>query len=132
MAEAWHYWDEYEGMKVANATCPMCAAKYLAWCSESNMHRTRYGGRRLDGLEPGTFGDLSFRSSFNDEPGIDDLPLFAVEPRRVGPAKPCGHAEWYERHYPDEYATWIARRDAAWVAETGAAKDEAPRGEEET
>lgn len=63
-----HYFNEYRGMLVANAECELCEAKYLAWCSE----RT--------GMSPTEDGvcDLSFRSTFNDEPGADDMPKYKI------------------------------------------------------
>jgi hypothetical protein len=77
--DAGAYFDEYAGMLVAHAECKECCAQYLAWM----MKRAKawYGdtGERIgdDGrLLP---FDLSFRSTFNDEPGADDLPKYAIE-----------------------------------------------------
>lgn len=75
------YFDEYEGMPVAAAECEACEAKYLAW---------GWHGRRESTFEPaGTVCDLSFRSTFDDEPGADDLPKWDVRRvvtyERVGP-----------------------------------------------
>lgn len=67
--EAGRYFEEYEGMMVADAHCPVCQTKYVAWV------------RRLPHLQPNPelgYADLSYRRSFNDEPGDDDLP-FRVE-----------------------------------------------------
>lgn len=93
--EAFVYFDEYEGMLVANAECPLCEAKYLAWIDESGrrpdptygMMFRRAGSTNEDGTP--VIQDLSFRSSFNDEPGDDDLPKWKIETRsvRVGPWK---------------------------------------------
>lgn len=56
--------------RVANASCIECSARYLAWVDLPNCggHWER---RPNDERE---FVDLSFRSSFSDEPGPDDLP----------------------------------------------------------
>lgn len=43
-----YYFKEHEGMTVTKAQCPVCLAQYLAW---TERH------------------DLSFRSTFNNEPG---------------------------------------------------------------
>ena len=81
-AEAGVYFDEYEGMVVANADCPECGAKYLAWVDDSQASwrsDPKYTSMMFQ-LEPSkpqdglSFIDLSFRSSFNDEPGDGDLP----------------------------------------------------------
>ena len=63
--EAGPYFGQFFGMKVANATCPTCDARYLAWC--------RYLPHREEWSEEG-YVDLSYRSTFNDEAGPDDLP----------------------------------------------------------
>jgi hypothetical protein len=68
----------YAGAIVAAAECKTCFAKYLAWIDASSckgygihpsLHRSEYG----------PFFDLSFRSSFNDEPGEEDLPEHTVK-----------------------------------------------------
>lgn len=74
-SEAGQYFEEYEGMLVANATCPHCRAKYLAWVDE--RPRLRNSLRRAP--ESGGIVDLSYRSTFDDEPGYDDLPEFEVQ-----------------------------------------------------
>ena len=76
------YQSQYEGMIVANAECPACLAKYLAWV-------TGPAGSNWNSLprdEDQTHVDLSFRSTFNDEPGEEDLPRYKVESKlfRVG------------------------------------------------
>lgn len=78
-ADAGVYFNEYCGMPVAAAECEDCEAQYLAW--GWNPTPTTYRG---DG---GVVRDLSFRSSFNDEPGSADYPRYEirVERRRVGP-----------------------------------------------
>lgn len=61
-AEAGCHFYEYLGMKVAHATCPRCQARYLAWVQPSCWV-----------CDAGYFA-LSYRSTFNNEPGLDDLP----------------------------------------------------------
>jgi len=73
------YHTEYEGMQVANAECPACLAKYLAWVTGP----TGSNWNVLPKEEGQTHVDLSFRSTFNDEPGEDDLPRYVVETRYV-------------------------------------------------
>jgi hypothetical protein len=65
-ADAGVYYTAFAGLTVANAECATCKAKYLAWI-------------RVEVDRP--FFDLSFRSTFNDEPGEADKPdpeLFAA------------------------------------------------------
>ncbi len=50
---------------VCDAECTVCHTKYTAW-----LHGTGRGQHDLD--QP--FYDLSYRSTFNDEPGEDDVP----------------------------------------------------------
>jgi hypothetical protein len=116
--DAGYYFAEYEGMLVANATCSLCRAKYIAWVDMRTCANTAYyGGYRLDlyARYGDAFFDLSFRNSFNDEPSVEDLPLFKVEPRRVGPFIGSA-AEHYRRNDPDEWAKHEARALAAWEA----------------
>jgi len=68
------YYAEYKGMLVADARCPICLAEYLAWVDDSKCT----GHTRSTG-EYGSFFDLSFRSSFDDEPDDDDLPQYDVQ-----------------------------------------------------
>jgi hypothetical protein len=93
------YIDEYEGMLVANASCEDCKGKYLAWCSTAPKHRG-WGDARLN--ERG-FHDLSYRSTFNDEDGPEDWPLYRVRVLRVREPLPvckkCGHRMFNERDY---------------------------------
>lgn len=64
-SEAHAYYPEFAGMMVANARCPDCEAKYLAWIDSIPNRRT----------DPSRLvQDLSYRSTFNDEPGEEDLP----------------------------------------------------------
>ena len=77
---------QYLGMRFANAECPACLAQYLAWCDPHEGHP------RIDGVD---FYDLSFRSSFNDEPDDRDLPRYVVERQlvRVGPFTDAAYME---------------------------------------
>ena len=58
--EAGRYFNEYEGMLVANADCPFCWAKYLAWVDES--------GRSTESL----------RGIRSQVPYSDGVPFFVV------------------------------------------------------
>jgi hypothetical protein len=78
--EAGVYFGEYQGMLVANAECPTCLAKYLAWVGKHPQwpHEVH--------IDPDLgFHDLSYRAAFNDEPAEEDLPVYDVKPVRVGP-----------------------------------------------
>jgi hypothetical protein len=73
-ADAGRYFERYyKGqLIVAAAHCARCDAKYLAWIgatpnASADLKHWRRGPDQR-------FVDLSFRSSFNDEPGPDDLP----------------------------------------------------------
>jgi len=73
--EAGQYFAEYEGLLVANADCPCCGAWYLAWVDERERVKKYPGFSDRFPYEDGVpFVDLSFRSTFNDEPGQLDLP----------------------------------------------------------
>jgi hypothetical protein len=61
-------------MVVANAICEFCKAKYLAWVDGSKRKGDKYPHTGHD-FE---FTDMSFRSSFNDEPNIEDFPIFEI------------------------------------------------------
>lgn len=67
--QAGAYFAEYDvlDLKVADAECKLCLAKYLAWVSWS----------KSAAVEP--LFDLSFRSTFNDAPGDADLPTYRIE-----------------------------------------------------
>lgn len=68
--EARVYFDEYNGMTVAEAVCTYCDAKYLAWCVAPPSKRWGHFANSSDA----PFFDLSFRRSFDDEPAPEDLP----------------------------------------------------------
>lgn len=85
--EAGCYYNEYRQMLVANAVCDACGAKYLAW-----YWRQAAGGEH---------DDLSFRSTFNDEPGPSDLPRFSFVAAKV--VTPMLHVTLRWRPYLDGY-----------------------------
>jgi hypothetical protein len=79
-----HFIGTYLGMVVANASCPLCCAKYLAWLDGTNRTSHAYPSPIvIDGKYD--VCDLSYRSTFNDEPGDDDMPAFepVAEMRRL-------------------------------------------------
>lgn len=63
-SEAGRYYEEFSNLSVALAHCTLCKAQYLAWFN--------YNGVRTPG--DGRIVDLSYRSTFNDEPSESDLP----------------------------------------------------------
>lgn len=71
------YFEEFQGCTFASAHCADCEAKYLAWF-DWGAHNRKYGFHSPREFGP-THGDLSFRSTFNDEPGIADLPKWNIE-----------------------------------------------------
>lgn len=73
------YMDEYEGMLVANAECPECKAKYLAWVDERPRTSPLYHLHDRWPTGEATHVDLSFRSTFDDEPGVEDLPMYEIK-----------------------------------------------------
>ena len=80
--EAGRYWEEYKGMLVAKATCPDCEARFLAWCSVPAIwHRHGYQG----GPPPLPYHDMSYRSTFNDEPAPEDIPMPKILDRIADP-----------------------------------------------
>lgn len=85
-----HYKD---GLWMADAICTICETKYTAWIGPSSES---YGGREVDRnmVREHGFYDLSYRSTFNDEPGKEDLPLAKVETFRV--VKIGNRQFWFE------------------------------------
>lgn len=75
-----YLFPNYDGMLVAEAACPKCQAKYLAWVGRSPQ-ATWLRDRG------GPFYDLSFHHSFDDEPAAEDLPT--PEMLRVVHAAEC-------------------------------------------
>ncbi len=101
--DAGHCYDTYQGyghagMIVANATCSVCEAEYLAWIDQSACAGYGTSGfpNRPEKEEP--FMDLSFRSTFDDEPGIADMPKYAIRREIVKTLWPtcvtCGSPTW--------------------------------------
>jgi hypothetical protein len=67
----------YRGARVANATCENCEAKYIAWFDLSACEG--YGASGYFRPHPdGLHIDLSFRSTFDDEPGEADMPKWSI------------------------------------------------------
>lgn len=71
-----------DGPWVCDATCSVCEARYSAWmgpCADG------YGARQydLESVREHGFYDLSWRTTFNDEPGHTDRPQTNVEVFRV-------------------------------------------------
>lgn len=80
--ESHGHFKEFEGMLVAKAECPVCFASYLAWLDTTtcvNPVHKNHGEKAL----PGDVIDLSYLSTFNDEPREDDLPIYNVEKTTV-------------------------------------------------
>jgi len=92
------YLHEYTGMKVADAECAYCGAKYLAWVEEAPGKRRTCWGYDEYTSEERRFYDLSYRSTFNDEPGKEDLP----EKR---PLSPVELMRWYKTFKQTEWKT---------------------------
>lgn len=69
VADCGRYFESFSGMRFAQAECVDCEAKYLAWYEM--VGRISVTGEGII--------DLSFRSSFNDEPGPDDYPRHRIE-----------------------------------------------------
>jgi hypothetical protein len=63
-------------MIVANAECPVCLAKYLAWMNNIPHRGIFLNSENAEFEQP---SDLSFRHSFNDEPNERDLPVYDVK-----------------------------------------------------
>ena len=65
-AELGRYYHDYAEQLFAHARCEWCGARYLAWAPDR---------RYQPDLKSNEIGDLSYRSTFNDEPNDDlDLP----------------------------------------------------------
>lgn len=75
--DARRYFEEYDGMIVAHANCVDCRAKYLAWIDESA--RKQYPRYINSSDQDPPFHDLSYRSTFNDEPDLEDF--YEIDPR---------------------------------------------------
>jgi hypothetical protein len=86
------YFADCDGLIVARAECEDCVGKYLAWLSTPKSwgrYRPEDANVQLDEELVPIIRDLSFRSTFNDEPGEDDLPLYEIVVKReripIGP-----------------------------------------------
>lgn len=88
-----YYFTEYHGMLVAKACCEDCEAPYLAWVLGANGHHPHR--HNLDENEH-VVRDLSFWSTFNDEPGPEDFPKYFItrdpvrRPWTLQDAERCG------------------------------------------
>jgi hypothetical protein len=69
-------------MLCADASCTVCGAKYTAWVGPTADGYGMGPAARQIAAECG-FYDLSYRSTFNDEPGPKDLPKKKVKVFRV-------------------------------------------------
>lgn len=78
------YAHTHKTLIVADAECPDCSAKYVAWIDGGS--EGAHPQPRPD--EPYEMvRDLSFRSTFDDEPGPSDLPLYDVTRAPIRTAK---------------------------------------------
>lgn len=101
-AEAGPYYETtggygFAGMVVANATCVDCEASYLAWIDQSRCDG--YGAHPQTDRQGLGFYDLSFRQTFNDEPGPLDMPKWLivrgiVSKTEIPPCGRCGGRCW--------------------------------------
>lgn len=86
-AEARVYYDEFRALRVANAHCPVCGAKYLAWFSGWSFMKSAW-------LDSDEVCDLSYRRAFNDEPHPDDLPTNHVRRTVITEIRPKAGGAW--------------------------------------
>jgi hypothetical protein len=84
--EAGGYFAEYEGMLVANAHCAHCEGKYLAWVR--GRPNWSLGHLAYKNYYEGGHIDLSFRSTFDDEPGEEDKPVYTIARCRIVDGQP--------------------------------------------
>lgn len=112
----------YAGMIAANAICVDCCAKYLAWIDLSAcVGYGRYYDRGHRGDRE--FIDLSHRSTFDDEPGPEDMPdeivvrQSVVTSRTPWPKCPggCGAKARREKPEPGDYCPvcWKKERETS-------------------
>lgn len=71
------YYRDHAGLLIAEARCVLCHALYFAWVDWPSSPHSHW--RLKDKPTGQRFCDLSFRHAFNDEPAIEDTPLFEVE-----------------------------------------------------
>ena len=91
-------YEEYIGMIVADATCTACGAEYLAWIAGCP------GGHTQGPNPEDEHFDLSFRSTFNDEPGESDYPKWPIRYSRDERRWEPGRGE----------SVWVVFRDVAY------------------
>ena len=70
-------YEEYQGMMVVQAQCPMCLARYMAWLDLSK--RVKFSSTNPSFFRDGKPVDLSYWSTFNDEAAPQDLPRYDVQ-----------------------------------------------------
>ena len=83
-------YDQYAGLIVARAHCPICQTKYLAWVDESETQYFGYpvGGSDVHPSKPqDEYFDLSYQSTFDDEPDEGDI-VNLVKVAKVEPTLP--------------------------------------------
>lgn len=72
------------GLLLVDAECPVCQARYSAWVVDNDCRGTMRRRHINQEDKDRGFYDLSYRSTFNDEPGPGDLPdVGKVEVLRV-------------------------------------------------
>ena len=91
--DAGPYFAEYEGMHVAKGRCRDCEAKYLCWVRGSQSWSFGHTAHK-NYRGPDEHIDLSFLSTFDDEPGQLDLPVFKIGRCRVGADGSLVLLEW--------------------------------------
>jgi len=108
------YFHDHEGLLIAEARCVLCHALYIAWVDwpppHEHSHYWRLEERRSREPEA-RFVDLSYRRSFNDEPAVEDLPLFEVSTVLV--RRPLADHRYLRHERADDVARWRARVEAA-------------------
>jgi hypothetical protein len=73
--DAGGFFPRYKGMMVAKAECPDCLARYMAWMTDPPSFNYPVASRHpFDG----TIYDLSYQSSFDDQPDPEDLPRYRI------------------------------------------------------
>ena len=91
------------GMQVRDVTCKVCLTAYTGWVGpmgDAGLYGgPGYGAREGEKADVKRLGfyDLSYRSTFNDEPGVEDVPD-DVEVLRVVKVNGCvvREQEWDE------------------------------------
>lgn len=121
-AEGGPYTDAMRRVLFMNAICPKCGALYLAWAGRSHSEPVPLGRQ---------FFDLSFRHSFNDEPAIEDHPIWRVDQfgDRVGLIEDPERMSYWRSHWTSprnekeaEYQRRDLRQQIAWTARREAAR----------